>query len=37
MEEGTVIPLEIKEQMMGHEIVFLPNGYFNAAASEGLF
>lgn len=36
-EEGTAIPLNIQEEMMGSEIFFMPSGYFNATTPEGLF
>lgn len=37
IEEGTAIPLDIQEEMIGDEILFLPSGYFNLPASESLF
>ncbi|GFZ95614.1 calcium-binding protein [Okeania sp. KiyG1] len=37
IEEGTSIPLNIQEEMMGGEILFVPNGYFDTPAPEGFF
>ncbi|NER07035.1 MAG: calcium-binding protein [Okeania sp. SIO3C4] len=38
IEEGTSIPLDIQQEMMGGEILFVPSGYFDPTpASEGFF
>lgn len=37
IEEGTSIPLNIQQEMTGGEVLFVPSGYFNTPASEGLF
>jgi hypothetical protein len=37
VEEGTVIPAEFQEEMMGDEIFILPEGYFTPVEYDSLF